>query len=345
MSFSGNSHSSNENNVRKLSFLGFNTKKFHGNEDPDEVLLDSEMEKVFAGPSTLKEKFDVTTFQDTVHPIGPFKNKNSHRKNLAGDLNIEEDSEYENHNEPVNAQNYDDIPEDFPLVSERAGHGDHSDTSADEKHVQFGKKKTSVASLSYDDQPSDNVHERKRRKSRHQYYRQRKFSHQDSVEPKKTTEENGDAGTHKVSAPEDSALEEADLNELRSHRSDDPRALRRHKIHHSSIKLRELPQVSVAGLQHAKKAFDHSPHEIFVQLDELIGTGEEREWKETARWIKYEEDVQEGSDRWGKPHVASLSFHSLLNLRRCLETGVVLLDLNEKDLPAVAYRVVEQVNI
>jgi len=54
--------------------------------------------------------------------------------------------------------------------------------------------------------------------------------------------------------------------------------------------------------------------------------------------------VEEGSDRWGKPHVASLSFHSLLNLRRCLETGVVLLDLNEKDLPAVAYRVVEQVS-
>jgi len=81
-----------------------------------------------------------------------------------------------------------------------------------------------------------------------------------------------------------------------------------------------------------------------VQLDELTGVGEDREWKETARWIKYEEDVEEGSDRWGKPHVASLSFHSLLNLRRCLETGVVLLDLNEKDLPAVAYRVVEQVS-
>lgn len=80
-----------------------------------------------------------------------------------------------------------------------------------------------------------------------------------------------------------------------------------------------------------------------MQLDELIGSGEDREWKETARWIKYEEDVQEGSDRWGRPHVASLSFHSLLNLRRCLETGVVLLDLNEKDLPAVAYRIVEQV--
>ena len=110
------------------------------------------MEKVFAAPSSLKEKFDVTTFQDTVHPIGSYKSKNGkkiyenkynteygnelycfifffsvHRpKNLNNDLNIEEDSEYEHNNEKNNAQNYDDIPEDFPLVSERAGHGDHS---------------------------------------------------------------------------------------------------------------------------------------------------------------------------------------------------------------------------
>ncbi|KAH8415596.1 hypothetical protein KR222_006022 [Zaprionus bogoriensis] len=343
MSFS--SASGRENNVRKLSFLGFNTKKKSGNEDPDEVLLDSEMEKVFAGSNARKDKFDVNTFQDnSQQPIGSRK-KSSVR---ANDLNIEEDSEYESQTEPLNnAQNYDDIPEDFPLVSERAGHGDHSDNSADEKHVQFGDAKKKIVitppSLSYDEQPTDQSHERKRRKSRHQYYRQRKFSHQDSVEPKKTLEENGDAGARRISVqPEDTALEEADLNELRSHRSDDPRALRRHKIHHSSIKLRELPQITISPFTNKKPEVDHSPHEIFVQLDELTGVGEDREWKETARWIKYEEDVEEGSDRWGKPHVASLSFHSLLNLRRCLETGVVLLDLNEKDLPAVAYRVVEQ---
>nr|XP_036219891.1 band 3 anion transport protein isoform X6 [Bactrocera oleae]XP_036219892.1 band 3 anion transport protein isoform X6 [Bactrocera oleae]XP_036219893.1 band 3 anion transport protein isoform X6 [Bactrocera oleae]XP_036219894.1 band 3 anion transport protein isoform X6 [Bactrocera oleae] len=339
MSFSG--PSGPRDNVRKLSFLGFNTKKSTGNEDPNEVYLDSEMEKVFAGPSAHKEKFDVTTFQDANQPIGSYKQSNVHRKS---ELNIEEDSEYESTTDPVNLQNYDDLPEDYPLVSERAGHGDHSDNSAEEKQVHFGKKKAVVTppTLVYDEQPADNIHERKRRRSRHQYYRQRKFSHQDSVETKKVVEENGEAGVRKVSVqPEDTTLEEADLNELRSHRSDDPRALRRHKIHHSSIKLRELPQISVAGLQ-LKKVYDHSPHEIFVQLDELTGLGEEREWKETARWIKYEEDVEEGSDRWGKPHVASLSFHSLLNLRRCLETGVVLLDLNEKDLPAVAYRVVEQ---
>ncbi|XP_015043255.2 anion exchange protein 3 isoform X6 [Drosophila pseudoobscura] len=358
MSFS--SASGRENNVRKLSFLGFNTKKKSGgNEDPDEVLLDSEMEKVFAGTSARKDKFDVNTFQDNTQLPTASRTKNSIRTN---DLNIEEDSEYESQTEPLNnAQNYDDIPEDFPLVSERAGHGDHSDNSAEEKHVQFGgaagKKKIVITppSLSYDDQPTDQSHERKRRKSRHQYYRQRKFSHQDSVEPKKTIEENGDAGARRISVqPEDTALEtngqmpakqEADLNELRSHRSDDPRALRRHKIHHSSIKLRELPQITISPFTNKKPEVDHSPHEIFVQLDELTGVGEDREWKETARWIKYEEDVEEGSDRWGKPHVASLSFHSLLNLRRCLETGVVLLDLNEKDLPAVAYRVVEQMVI
>jgi len=85
------------------------------------------------------------------------------------DLNIEEDSEYESQTEPLNnAQNYDDIPEDFPLVSERAGHGDHSDNSADEKHVQFGDAKKKIVitppSLSYDEQPTDQSHERKRRK-------------------------------------------------------------------------------------------------------------------------------------------------------------------------------------
>lgn len=63
---------------------------------------------------------------------------------------------------------------------------------------------------------------------------------------------------------------------------------------------------------------------VFVQLDELKGSGNEREWKETARWIKYEEDVQEGTDRWGRPHVASLSFHSLLNVRRSLESGTFI---------------------
>lgn len=62
-----------------------------------------------------------------------------------------------------------------------------------------------------------------------------------------------------------------------------------------------------------------------MELDELYeGEGENYEWREKARWIKFEEDVEEGAERWGKPHVASLSFHSLLELRRGLENGTVV---------------------
>ncbi|VEN37084.1 unnamed protein product, partial [Callosobruchus maculatus] len=84
-----------------------------------------------------------------------------------------------------------------------------------------------------------------------------------------------------------------------------------------------------------KKLYDHSPHAIFVELAELTKSDnvkEEKEWKETARWIKYEEDVEEGVDRWGKPHVASLSFHSLLNLRRCLEEGLNLYEAEKRKI-------------
>ncbi|XP_039286283.1 anion exchange protein 2 isoform X2 [Nilaparvata lugens] len=145
-----------------------------------------------------------------------------------------------------------------------------------------------------------------------------------------------------------SNLQEVYQDDLASHRFDEPRGKRRF----STKSKNSIPSLSTrrdtgASIHHPlyKKIFDHSPHEVFVQLDELSGVGEEREWKETARWIKYEEDLEEGADRWGRPHVASLSFHSLLNLRRCLETGVILLDLEEKDLPGVAYRVVEQMVI
>lgn len=48
---------------------------------------------------------------------------------------------------------------------------------------------------------------------------------------------------------------------------------------------------------------------------------QEMQWKETARWIKFEEDVEEETDRWGKPHVASLSFRSLLELRKTISHG------------------------
>ena len=46
-----------------------------------------------------------------------------------------------------------------------------------------------------------------------------------------------------------------------------------------------------------------------MELNELLlDKNQEPQWRETARWIKFEEDVEEETERWGKPHVASLSF-------------------------------------
>lgn len=71
--------------------------------------------------------------------------------------------------------------------------------------------------------------------------------------------------------------------------------------------------------------------QLFVELNELIVEKDhEMRWKERARWIKFEEDVEEETDRWGKPHVASLSFRSLLELRRTITHGKRLLHAYSK---------------
>uniref|UniRef100_A0A8C7KMD1 Anion exchange protein n=1 Tax=Oncorhynchus kisutch TaxID=8019 RepID=A0A8C7KMD1_ONCKI len=85
---------------------------------------------------------------------------------------------------------------------------------------------------------------------------------------------------------------------------------------------------------------------VFVELNELVmDKNQELQWRETARWIKFEEEVEEETDRWGKPHVASLSFRSLLELRKTISHGAVLLDLKQKTLPGIAHQVVEQMII
>ncbi|XP_071260536.1 solute carrier family 4 member 4a isoform X1 [Salvelinus alpinus] len=79
-----------------------------------------------------------------------------------------------------------------------------------------------------------------------------------------------------------------------------------------------------------------SPPQLFTELDELLSVdGQEMEWKETARWIKFEEKVEKGGERWSKPHVATLSLHSLMELRTCIEKGTIMLELEASTLPQV----------
>uniref|UniRef100_A0A8C9RCG7 Anion exchange protein n=1 Tax=Scleropages formosus TaxID=113540 RepID=A0A8C9RCG7_SCLFO len=81
---------------------------------------------------------------------------------------------------------------------------------------------------------------------------------------------------------------------------------------------------------------------LFTEMDTLQHEGGELEWRESARWVKFEEKVEEGGERWSKPHVSTLSLHSLFELRTCLQTGSILLDLEGYSLPQIVDEVVER---
>ncbi|KAM4635185.1 electrogenic sodium bicarbonate cotransporter 1-like isoform 2-T3 [Polymixia lowei] len=85
------------------------------------------------------------------------------------------------------------------------------------------------------------------------------------------------------------------------------------------------------------------PPQLFTELDELLAVdGQEMEWTETARWIKFEEKVEKGGERWSKPHVATLSLHSLMELKTCIEKGTIMLDLEASNLPQVVETITDQ---
>lgn len=54
------------------------------------------------------------------------------------------------------------------------------------------------------------------------------------------------------------------------------------------------------------------------------------------RWLKFEEDVEDGGERWSKPYVADFSLHSLFELRSCILNGTVLLDMHANTLEEIA---------
>ncbi|XP_076602325.1 anion exchange protein 3 isoform X2 [Chaetodon auriga] len=129
------------------------------------------------------------------------------------------------------------------------------------------------------------------------------------------------------------------------HRFEDNPGVRRHLVKKSSrcqMTRASNSSTPLCSLKKKKRAADKKTHELFVELNELIVEKDhEMRWKERARWIKFEEDVEEETDRWGKPHVASLSFRSLLELRRTITQGAILLDLEQNSLPGIAHLVVE----
>ncbi|XP_069369651.1 electrogenic sodium bicarbonate cotransporter 4 isoform X1 [Paralichthys olivaceus] len=111
--------------------------------------------------------------------------------------------------------------------------------------------------------------------------------------------------------------------------------------HHGHTNLTVSP--AAERLRHILGEDDSTPTPtIFTEMDTLQQEGGELEWKESARWVKFEEKVEEGGERWSKPHVSTLTLHSLFELRTCLQTGSILLDLEGYSLPQIVDEIVDR---
>uniref|UniRef100_A0A8B9Z161 Anion exchange protein n=1 Tax=Buteo japonicus TaxID=224669 RepID=A0A8B9Z161_9AVES len=117
----------------------------------------------------------------------------------------------------------------------------------------------------------------------------------------------------------------------------------------------DTPSQRVQFILGTEEDEQHVPHDLFTELDEIcVKEGEDAEWKETGlqswgsflamglmvpdvrRWLKFEEDVEDGGERWSKPYVATLSLHSLFELRSCIINGTVLLDICANSIEEIA---------
>ncbi|XP_008278998.1 electrogenic sodium bicarbonate cotransporter 4 [Stegastes partitus] len=107
--------------------------------------------------------------------------------------------------------------------------------------------------------------------------------------------------------------------------------------------LRSSMSPAAERLRHILGEDDSAPTPtLFTEMDTLQHEGGELEWKESARWVKFEEKVEEGGERWSKPHVSTLTLHSLFELRTCLQTGSILLDLEGYSLPQIVEEIVDR---
>uniref|UniRef100_A0A674CIU8 Solute carrier family 4 member 1b (Diego blood group) n=1 Tax=Salmo trutta TaxID=8032 RepID=A0A674CIU8_SALTR len=65
-------------------------------------------------------------------------------------------------------------------------------------------------------------------------------------------------------------------------------------------------------------------------------------WQERGRWVGYEESYDPEAGGWGPSHISYLTFKSLIQLRRTMNTGVVMLDRVERSLSGIAEKIVDE---
>ncbi|KAM9654739.1 electroneutral sodium bicarbonate exchanger 1-like [Morphnus guianensis] len=117
----------------------------------------------------------------------------------------------------------------------------------------------------------------------------------------------------------------------------------RTRLQRAACRLPGSPSQRVQFILRTKEDEQHVPHRLFSELDEIcVKEGQDAEWKETARWLKFEEDAEDGGERWSKPYVGTLSLHSLSELRSCISNGTVLLDVCANSIEEIADMILAQ---
>ncbi|XP_042361408.1 solute carrier family 4 member 1a (Diego blood group) [Plectropomus leopardus] len=99
-----------------------------------------------------------------------------------------------------------------------------------------------------------------------------------------------------------------------------------------------IPRDSEAYLNMNTNATTRGDAQAYVELNELMGST----WQETGRWVGYEENLNPATGKWSPAHVSHLTFKSLIQLRKTMSTGAVILDLNASSLSAVAEKIVDE---
>ncbi|KAF4804474.1 Band 3 anion transport protein [Turdus rufiventris] len=115
----------------------------------------------------------------------------------------------------------------------------------------------------------------------------------------------------------------------------------------SHLSLGEMSTVSVNDVEleptgSRRLLSQQGTHEGYVELHELVlDNAKDLCWMEAGHWLKLEEDFQESGD-WSQPHLSFLTYHSLLEIRRALNRGAILLGVEATSLPATVHILLDQ---
>uniref|UniRef100_A0A673LRU0 Anion exchange protein n=1 Tax=Sinocyclocheilus rhinocerous TaxID=307959 RepID=A0A673LRU0_9TELE len=79
-----------------------------------------------------------------------------------------------------------------------------------------------------------------------------------------------------------------------------------------------------------------------VKMNESVkNPNQQSYWQEMGRWVGFEETYDVEAGRWGPSHISYLTFKSLVEIHRTMNTGLMMPDREEKTLSSVIEKIVD----